>query len=86
MATGYKQGDTFGSLLYAATFQSTLLVAQAALAIQIQDHASGCSITGGISTFIDDTGLFVDGRIADFVAYDTIDIFNKAGISLCIDL
>ena len=55
------------------------------LAIQIQDHdAIGCYITKGISTFIDDTGHFADGRIADLVIHDTI-IFDKAGISLCID-
>ncbi len=55
------------------------------LAIQIQDHdAIGCNITKGISTFIDDTGLFADGRIADLVIHDTI-IFDLAGISLCID-
>ena len=40
---------------------------------------------GGVSAFIDDTGRFVDGRIADLVATDTISIFTAAGISLCID-
>ena len=85
MSTGCKQGDSFGSLLYAVGFQSTLLAAQSALAIRIQDHPSGCSITGGISAFIDDTGLFVDGRIADLVAHDTIQIFTEAGITLSND-
>ena len=42
------------------------------------------STTGGVSAFIDDTALFVDGRIADLVAHDTISIFTAAGISLCI--
>ena len=56
------------------------------LAIRIQDHyASGCYIARRISAFIDDTGLFANGRIADLVIHDTIDIFDKAGISLCID-
>ena len=68
MATGCKQGDTFGSLLYAVGFQSTLLAAGDALSTRIRDHASGCSTTGGISAYIVDTGLFVDGRIADLVA------------------
>ena len=68
MATGCKQGDTFGSLLYAVGFQSTLLAVQDSLALRIQDHAGGCSTTGGVSAFIDDTSLFVDGRIADLVA------------------
>jgi len=85
MATGCKQGDTFGSLLYAVGFQSTLLAVQDSLALRIQDHAGGCSTTGGVSAFIDDTSLFVDGRIADLVAADTISIFTAAGISLCID-
>jgi hypothetical protein len=47
------------------------------LAIQIQDHDA----TKGISAFIDDTGLFADGRIAELVIHDTI-IFDLAGISL----
>ena len=85
LSTGCKQGDTFGSLLYAVGFQSTLLAVQDALAIRIQDLASGGSTTGEVSAFIDDTALFVDGRIADFVAHDTISIFTAAGISLCID-
>jgi hypothetical protein len=85
MATGCKQGDTFESLLYAVGFQSTLLAVQNALAIRIQDLASGGSTTGGVSAFIDDTALFVDRRIADLVAHDTISIFTAAGISLCID-
>jgi hypothetical protein len=37
--------------------------------------------TGGVSAYIDNTGLFVDGRIADLVAQDTIRIFAFAGIS-----
>jgi hypothetical protein len=82
MATGCKQGDTFGSLLYAVGFQSTLLAAGDALSIRIRDHASGCSTTGGVSAYIDDTGLFVDGRIADLVAQDTIRIYASVGISL----
>ncbi len=40
---------------------------------------------GGVSAFIDDTGLFFDGRIADLVATDTINIFTANGIFLCID-
>ena len=40
---------------------------------------------GGVSTFIDDTGLFVDERIANLVAADTISISTTAGVSLCID-
>ena len=70
MATGCKQGGIFGSsLLYTVGFQSTLLAAQSALANQTQDHhnTSGCSTTEGISAFIDNTGLFVDARIADLV-------------------
>ena len=46
--------------------------------------ATGCKqgdTTGGVSAFIDDTALFVDGRIADLVAHDTISIFTAAGIS-----
>ena len=77
MATGCKQGDNFESLLYAIGIQSTLLAAQSAFTIRIQDHASGCFTTGGISAFIDDTGLVVDGRIADLVANDTIGIFTS---------
>jgi hypothetical protein len=46
MATECKQGDTFGSLLYAVGFQSTLRAVQDALAVQIQDHAGSCSTTG----------------------------------------
>ena len=48
MATGCKQGDTFGSLLYADGFQSTLFAVQDVLALlRIQDQAGGCSTTGG---------------------------------------
>jgi hypothetical protein len=43
MATGCKQGDTFGSLLYAIGFQSTLLAVQDSLALRIKDHGGGCS-------------------------------------------
>jgi hypothetical protein len=50
---GASRGDIFGSLLYAVGFQSTILAVQDALALRIQDHAA----------FIDDTGLFVDGRV-----------------------
>ena len=86
MATGCKQGDTFGSLLYASGFQSTLLAVQDALALQIQDHAGGCSTTGKVSAFIDDTSFFVDGRIADLVAADTISILLRlASLSASID-
>ncbi len=40
---------------------------------------------GGVSALIDDTGLFIDGRIADLVAGETISIFAAADISLCIN-
>ena len=39
----------------------------------------------GLSALIDDTGLFIDGRIADLVTGETISISTAAGISLCID-
>ena len=85
MATGCKQGGTFGFLLYAVGFQSTLLAAGDTLTTRIRDQASGYSTTGGVSAYIDDTGLFVDGRIADLVAQDTIRIFASAGMSLSLD-
>ena len=47
MATGCKQGDTFGSLLYAVGFQFTLLAVPDALTVRIQDYAGSCSTTGG---------------------------------------
>ncbi len=47
MASGCKQGDTFGFLLYAFGFQSTLFAVQDAFALRIQDHFGGCSTTTG---------------------------------------
>ena len=92
MATGCKQGDTYGSLLYAVGFISAYSSRCSGCSRRIQDHAGGCSTTGGVSAFFNkDNGLFVDGRIADLIAADTISIiFTAAGISLslslCIDI
>jgi hypothetical protein len=82
MSTGCKQGDNFGSFLYAVGFQATLISINASIQRHIEASAAGCSLTGGVYAYIDDTTVFVDAKIADLVATDIKEMFASTGITL----
>lgn len=84
MATGCKQGDNFGSIFYAVGFHPHLLQINEAIQRHIQGSADGCSLTGGVTAFIDDTTIFVDARIANLVVADVTEIYAAARIELAV--
>jgi hypothetical protein len=64
MATGCKQGDNFGSLFYSVGFQRHLILIHESIQRHIEGSADGCSLVGGVTSFIDDTQSISSSRMS----------------------
>eukprot|EP01037_Dinobryon_pediforme_P048748 gene48748-biopygen21506 len=83
VSTGCKQGDPLSSLCFAVGLQDALRQVQTVIAELVDSEETiGCSKLGGIYSFVDDTNIFCDARIANRVAVAVRTVFKTCRLIL----